>query len=62
LVPAFWNVLDSVAPLPSGHCVPPDPSGPSSSQVYVHGVAGHADGELSNCTLSPAFGELGEYV
>ena len=31
LTPVPWKVNDSVLPLPSGHCVPPEPSVPSSA-------------------------------
>src|SRR5512133_3484994 len=31
LTPVPWKVNDRVLPLPSGHCVPPAPSGPSSA-------------------------------
>jgi hypothetical protein len=46
-------------PEPSDHCVPPGPSGPSSCQLYVHGVEGHDEAEPSNWTLAPASGDCG---
>ena len=33
LTPSPWKVNVIVLPLPSGHCAPPGPSGPSSTQV-----------------------------
>ncbi len=51
-VPAAPNVKRSVGPVPSFHCVPPAPSGPSSSHAYEHPV--HV--EAVNVTCLPATG------
>jgi hypothetical protein len=57
--PVPVNVKPLVTPVPSGHCVPPEPSGPSSSQVYVQGVALHDEAAALNVTAWPVTGLVG---
>jgi hypothetical protein len=59
-VPVPLNVKLMLRPVPSAHCVPPDPSGPSSSHVYVHGVALHDEAAALNVTAWPVTGLVGE--
>jgi hypothetical protein len=61
-VPAYLKVNERLTPVPSDQVVPPTPSSVSSTQVYVHGAAGHVDAEASNRTDCPVCGLLGLYV